>query len=146
MVWALRRFPAFPVFGRGDYLLQPIYAEDLAALAVEAGSRTDSLVAYAAGPETFTFRELLRMLAEAVGARVRLVRTRPSVGFALTRLAGLLLRDVALTRDEVDGLMAGLLTTGAKPTGITRLEDWLIDNSDGLGRGYASELRRNYRR
>ena len=26
MTWALRRFPVFPVFGRGDYKVQPIYA------------------------------------------------------------------------------------------------------------------------
>ena len=31
MAWALRRFPFFPVFGKGDYPVQPIYAEDLAA-------------------------------------------------------------------------------------------------------------------
>ena len=31
-------------------------------------------------------------------------------------------------------------------SGITRLEDWLIDNADGPGRGCDSELRRNYRR
>ena len=146
MAWALRRFPVFPVFGRGDYLLQPIYAEDLAAQAVEAGSRNDSLVADAAGPETFTFEELLRLLADAVGAQVRLVHTPPSLGFGLTKLVGLFLRDVGLTRDEVDGLMAGLLASGAAPTGMTRLGDWLADNADGLGRGYISELHRNYRR
>ena len=146
MAWALRRFPVFPVFGRGEYLLQPIYAEDLAALAVEAGSRSDSIVADAAGPETFTFEELLRLLAEAVGARTRLVHTPPSVGFGLTKLVGLLLRDVGLTRDEVDGLMAGLLASDAAPTGTTRLGDWLADNSGVLGQRYVSELRRNYRR
>ena len=32
MAWALRRFPVFSVFGDGDYRVQPIYAEDLAAL------------------------------------------------------------------------------------------------------------------
>ena len=107
MAWALRRFPVFPVFGRGDYPVQPIYAEDLAAQEVYAGSHKDSFVA-AAGPETFTFEELLRLLASAVGARARLVHTPPSRGFAFTRLVGLLLRDVVLSRDEVDGLMAGL--------------------------------------
>ena len=146
MAWALRRFPVFPVFGRGDYLLQPVYAEDLAALAVEAGSRNDSLVADAAGPETFTFEELLRLLAEAVGARVRLVHTPPSLGLGLTKLVGLFLRDVGLTRDEVDGLMAGLLTSDVTPTGTTRLEDWLADNRGVLGQLYVSEMRRNYRR
>ena len=37
MAWALRRFPVFPVFGSGDYPVQPTYAEDLAALAVAVG-------------------------------------------------------------------------------------------------------------
>ena len=145
MDWALRRFPVFPVYGNGHYHLQPVYAGELAAQAVEASSRTDSFVA-AAGPETFTFEELLRLLAEAVSARVRLVRTPPSVGFGLTNLVGLLLRDVGLTRDEVDGLMAGLLTSGAKPTGTTKLGDCLAENSGVLGQRYVSELRRNYRR
>ena len=146
MAWALRRFPVFPVFGRGDYPVQPIYAEDLAAQAVEAGSGCDSFVADAAGPETFSFEEVLRLLASAVGSRGRLVYTPPSLGLALTKLVGLLLRDVVLTRDEVDGLMAGLLTSDVTPTGYTRLNDWLEDNADALGRRYMSELRRNFRR
>ena len=118
----------------------------MATLAVEAGSRNDSFVAEAAGPEVFTFEELLRLLAEAVGARVRLVHTPPSLGFGLTKLVGLLPRDVVLSRDEVDALMAGLLTTGAAPTGITRFGDWLADNRGVLGQRHSSELRRNYRR
>ena len=96
MAGALRRFPVFPLFGNGDYKVQPIYAENLAAQAVDAGSGRDSFVADAAGPETLSFEELLRLLASAVGARVRLVRTPSSLGFALTRLVGLLLRDVVL--------------------------------------------------
>ena len=114
MAWALRRFPVFPVYGNGYYHLQPVYVGDLAAQAVEAGSENNSFVADAAGPETFTFEELLRLLAEAVGARVRLVRTPPTVGFGLTKLVGLFLRDVGLTRDEIDGLMAGLLNSGPR--------------------------------
>ena len=145
MAWALRRFPLFPVFGRGDYQVQPVYAEDVAALAVSAGSRTDSYVVDVAGPETFTFEELVRLLASAVCAPVRLVHTPSSWGFDLTRLVGLLLRGVVLTRDEVDGLMAGLLTMGVAPTGPTKLGDWLGDNGDRLGLSYVSELRRNFR-
>ena len=145
MAWALRRFPVFPVFGRGDYKVQPIYAEDLAAQAVDAVALRESFVADATRPETFTFEELLRLLAEAVGSQARLVHTPPAVGFALTRLVGLLLRDVGLTRDEVTGLMAGLLTSEAPPTGTTRLSEWLAEKGDHLGRRYVSELRRNWR-
>ena len=56
-----------------------------------------------------------------------------------------MMRDLALARDEIDGLMAGLLTSDAAPTGTTTLTDWLKDNADGLGRQYVSELGRNYR-
>ena len=45
MAWALRRFPVFPVYGSGDYPVQPVYVEDLAAQAVEAASRSESSVA-----------------------------------------------------------------------------------------------------
>ena len=30
MAWALRRFPVFPVYGKGDYPVQPVYVEDVA--------------------------------------------------------------------------------------------------------------------
>ena len=144
MAWALRRFPLFPVYGSGDYPVQPVYAGDLAAQALAAASRDGNSVADAAGPETFSFSGLLCQLASAMGLRTRLVRTPPPVGLALTRLVGLLVRDVALTRDEVDGLMAGLLTSTAEPTGATRLSDWLGENAGLLGRRYVSELRRNF--
>jgi len=52
MAWALRRFPVFPVYGKGDYPVQPVYAKDLAAQAVKAGSKRENLVVDAAGPET----------------------------------------------------------------------------------------------
>ena len=145
MAWALRRFPVFPVCGNGDYPVQPVYVEDLAAQAVEAGSQSESSVADAAGPDTISFEALLRLLASSMGVRARLVNTPPSVSLAVTRLVGFLMRDMALTRDEVDGLMAGLLTSGEPPTGTTKLSDWLAENGGWLGRRYISEMRRNFR-
>ena len=56
MAWALRRFPVFPVYGSGDYPVQPVYVEDLAAQAVEAGSLSESSVADAAGPKHVLLR------------------------------------------------------------------------------------------
>jgi nucleoside-diphosphate-sugar epimerase len=40
IAWFLRRFPVFPIAGSGDYLVQPVFVEDLAALAVTAGQET----------------------------------------------------------------------------------------------------------
>ena len=144
MAWALRRFPFFPICGSGDYPVQPIYAGDLADQAVAAASQAGNSVSDAAGPETLSFEALLRLIASSMGVRSRLVHTPPSLGLNLTRLVGLMMRDVVLTRDEVDGLMAGLLTSDAAPTGMTSLSSWLEDNSHHLGRRYASELSRHF--
>ena len=86
------------------------------------------------------------MLSEAVAALVRFVDTPPSLGSAPTRVAGLLLRDVVLTRYELYGLMAGWLICSSEPTGCTRLVHRLYDNASGLGARCVSELRRNFRR
>ena len=144
MAWALRRFPFFPICGNGNYPVQPIYAGDLADQAVAAASQAGNSVSDAAGPETLSFEALLRLIASSMGVPCRLVHTPPSLGLTLTRLVGLMMRDVVLTRDEVDGLMAGLLTSDAAPTGTTALSSWLEDNSHHLGRRYASELNRHF--
>ena len=75
IAWALRRFPVFPVYGGGDYPVQPVYAGDLAEQAVEAGSQRGNSVSDAAGPETMSFEALLRLLTVALGVHSRLVHT-----------------------------------------------------------------------
>ena len=146
MAWAIRRFPFFPIVGSGEYLVRPVYVDDLAALAVAAGSQAEDAITDAVGPETFTFEALLHLLATAVGSGCQFVHTSPAVSLALTGLIGLLIRDVVLTRDEIDGLSASLLTSDGPATGMTSLSSWLDDNGDALGRRYISELRRNFRR
>ena len=115
MAWALRRFPIYPVFGKGDYPVRPVYAGDVAAQAVEAASQHEDSIADAAGPEIFSYEMLIQTIAAAVGARSRLVHLPPPVGLAMTGLVGLMVRDVVLTRDEVDELMAGQFTSDAPP-------------------------------
>ncbi len=39
IAWCLRRLPVFGVFGDGQYRLQPIYVDDLAALAVNKAAK-----------------------------------------------------------------------------------------------------------
>ena len=107
------------------------------------GSQSETSVVDAAGLNTFSFDALLRLLVSSTGVRMCLLHTPPLVSFTLTGLAVLLMRDLALARDEIDGLLADLLTSDAPPTGTTRLSDWLRDNADGLGRRYVSELGRN---
>ncbi|HIE13622.1 MAG TPA: hypothetical protein EYP63_09425 [Desulfotomaculum sp.] len=57
---------------------------------------------------------------------------------------GHLVRDVVITRDELRGLMAGLLVSSGPVTGRVRLSGWLAENAGCVGTIYASELRRHY--
>jgi NADH dehydrogenase len=97
------------------------------------------------GPEAFRFDELVRLIAEALGSRARLLHGPPWLALLAARVLGLALSDVMLTRDELEGLMAGLLVSDRPPTGHTRFSEWVSANSATLGRRYANEIRRHYR-
>ena len=125
IAWFLRRFPAFPIAGPGDYPIQPVFVDDLAQLAVNAGAGSEDVVLDAVGPETFTFEEMVRLIARRVGSRARLIHVRPSVALLAARMAGWLVRDVVLTRDEIDGLLAGHLVSADPHTASTRFTEWL---------------------
>jgi NADH dehydrogenase len=145
IAWLLRRFPVFAVPGDGRYRLQPVFVDDLAALAVDCAMRDEDLTIDAVGPETYTFDELVKLLARAMGQRARLVRLPPRLALLASRVIGYGLRDVVLTADEVRGLMAGLLATESAPVGSTLLSHWLGEHGSSFGRRYASELARHYR-
>jgi uncharacterized protein YbjT (DUF2867 family) len=138
----LRRLWVFGVFGRGKYRLQPIYVDDLAALAVEHGAGRDNVTIDAIGPETFTYRELVKVIGEAIGKRRRIISVPPIVGYLAGWLLGKCVGDVMITREEVKGLMADLLHVDSPPTGSTRLTGWVHEHADSLGRKYTSELAR----
>lgn len=142
IAWALRRFPFFAVFGDGSYRLQPIYVEDLAALAVAEGKSQENSVINAIGPETFTYRELVEAVCAAIGRTRCIVKVSPGAGYAASRMIGWFVRDTFITREEIKGLMDGLLCVDTPPPGKTRLTDWMRANADSLGRNYASELAR----
>jgi NADH dehydrogenase len=146
IAWALRRFPLFAVFGDGSYRLQPICVEDLAVLAVTEGKRKENNIINAIGPETFTYRALVEAVGAAIGHQRRIVQVSPGLGYAASRAIGWLVRDTFITREEIKGLMDGLLFVNAPPAGNTRLSDWMRIHAKTLGRKYASELaRRNNR-
>ncbi len=145
IAWLLRRFPLFVIPGSGAYRLQPIFVEDLADLAVTHGARAENSVVDAIGPETLTFNDLVASIASAVGSRSRIVHLPPRIALGLSRVIGALRRDVILTREEVDGLLADLLVTDSMPAGKTGLSAWLAANAGAIGRGYQSELARHYR-
>jgi len=144
IAWMLRRFPVFGVFGDGQYKLQPIHVDDLAALAVDAGTHTQNTIINAIGPETFTYRDLARTLGQIIGHPRPIISVPPALGYAIGYITGKLLGDVLITREEIRGLMQNRLFVDAPPPAraVTKLTDWSRAQAATLGLRYANELAR----
>ncbi|MGH7036788.1 MAG: complex I NDUFA9 subunit family protein [Stellaceae bacterium] len=66
----LRHMPAFPLFGRGETRLQPVYVEDVAAGIVCAlQAPAPEPVQEFAGPHIYSYAELLRAIAAGIGGK-----------------------------------------------------------------------------
>ena len=142
IAWMLRRFPVYGLFGDGGYGIQPIYIEDFAKLAVDVGRKSENVTLDAIGPESFTFRELVETLGNIIDCPRRIVSIPPFLGVAAGKFIGGIVRDVVITKEEIGGLMAGLLCVDSPPLGSTKLTDWAREHCQDLGRHYASELAR----
>jgi NADH dehydrogenase len=138
----LRHLPVFGLFGDGSYRLQPIYVDDLAALAVEQGKHKENVTIDAVGPETFTYRDLVHAIGEIIGVQRPILTLPPSLAYVAGSVVGRLMGDVMITWPEVKGLMADLLYTDSPAAGKTRLTDWARENREQLGLRYASEIKR----
>jgi NADH dehydrogenase len=144
IAYFLRRFPVFLVPGDGAYRVQPVAAEDVARLASDEGQNSANRIVTAAGPDTYRFDELVAMIARAIGRCTRVVHAPMALTVAACGALGIVLRDVVLTRQEIQGLMDNLLVSGETPTGSANFENWLRSIRDQLGQEYRSELRRNF--
>lgn len=145
IAWLLRKFPIFAIPGSGDYRIQPVFVENVADIAVSAGRQDDNIVLDAVGPETFTFNELVRMIARQTNSRDRILHVRPRLAFFLAKLIGYVVKDVVITRDEIDGLMSSLLVSEGETTAPTLFSEWLDQDADKIGIRYISGLERRYR-
>jgi uncharacterized protein YbjT (DUF2867 family) len=145
IAWGLRRTPVFPVAGDGAYRVQPVSVEDTATICVDAAAGDENVVLDAAGPETITYEELVRLVAAAVGSKARIAHWPPRLVLALARATGAARRDVLLTPEELAGLQASLLVSDSAPHGRASFSAWVAANGETLGRGYVSELARNFR-
>jgi uncharacterized protein YbjT (DUF2867 family) len=143
IAWMLRRLPVFGVFGAGEYGIQPIHVDDFARLAVQQGQESANVVIDAIGPETFTYRELVRAIGVSIGKPRPIISVPPWLGYLVAALVGKLVGDVTLTRAEIEGLMQGLLCTSSPPAGTTKLTTWAREHADALGKNYASEIARH---
>lgn len=146
LAWTLRRLPVFGIPGDGRYPIQPVHVDDIAEAAIAAVGAPPGSVVDAAGPDIYTFREFVALVREAIGSHALVVPMPVGAALAAARLIGLVVRDEVLRRDEVGELQAGLMCSAAAPSGRIRLSEWLADNADSIGRHWANEMDRHFRR
>ena len=145
IAWFLRKSPVFLIPGRGEYLVQPVHVEDVAEAAAAGAELSGNDVQDCAGPETYSYRQLVLLVADALGVKCKILSVPPILAVMMAQLAGCVVKDVVLTRGEVQGLMAGLLVSHDPHTGRVKFSRWLEEHRDRLGISYASELTRHYR-
>ncbi|HEY8179404.1 MAG TPA: NAD(P)H-binding protein [Candidatus Limnocylindria bacterium] len=144
IAWLLRHLPVFLIPGDGQYGMQPAHVEDLADLAIAAAGGEDNTVQDVAGPETFTFEELLRLIRRETGSRVLLLHAPSGVALLAARSLSPILGDVLITSEEMEGLLAGVLVSHQPPLGRRQFSEWLHESAPWLGRRYLSEVGRHF--
>lgn len=144
IAFLLRHFPIFFIPGDGSYGIQPVHVEDLADLAVEGVYSQENYVIDAVGPDAYTFKELVQLVGEKIGAKRPLISVPPRLALLAAQFLSLFVNDVILTPEEVDGLMANLLVSKEPAHARTAFKDWLSSNRETVGIKYASELIRHY--
>ena len=142
IAWLIRTFPVFGYFGNGRYKLQPIYVEDLAALAIESAFNTENIIVDAIGNETYTYKELAITIAKMLQKKRIIIPIPPYIGYIIGLILGKLKGDVMITKEEIDGLMQNLLYTTSMPIGKIKLSQWLQNNKNNIGTKYNNEIQR----
>ena len=146
IAWTLRTFPMVLLPGNGEYPIQPVFVEDLAKIAVEASDSNHSQEIDAVGPEVLSYRDMVSLVRDKIGARCLILPSPKQVTYLAGRILGIMVKDIVLTKDEISGLSAGLLVSKSdQPAPApTKLSEWLEENATHLGREYASEVGRHY--
>jgi uncharacterized protein YbjT (DUF2867 family) len=97
----LRRFPVFPLFGRGHTAMQPVYVEDVAEAIARMFDGEQSLAYDLGGPRIYRYIELLALLRAKLQAHVAFV----PVPFPLWRAVAHLterLPQLPITRGQIE--------------------------------------------
>ena len=144
IAWLLRRLPIFGLPGDGSYKLSPVYVDDLAELAVDAVYKKENYIWDTVGPDEFTFKEMVQLIGKTIKANKLLIPLPPILALWAAQLMSIFVKDVMLTPEEVDGLMANLLISKEPSHCKTSLRSWLEENKTTVGKQYASELARHF--
>lgn len=81
-------------------------------------------------------------IGQNLGSKRPVISVPLGLSYWACRAIGILVRDVIITREEIQGLMEGRLRVDAPPLRRMKLTDWIRDHRASLGRRYTSEIAR----
>jgi uncharacterized protein YbjT (DUF2867 family) len=112
----LRRFPIYPMFGRGLTRLQPAYVEDVAEAIVRAlqGTETRAITYECGGPRVYSYKEFLRAVAHEAGLKPILVPFPFAAWHALAWISEML-PSPPITRNQVELMQVDTMSSPEMP-------------------------------
>ena len=120
MLKLFKRLPFFPMFGKGQMRLQPVYVEDVgqAIAKILQREQTGPDMFECGGPRIYSYEELLRTVASAAGIKVILFPV-PFAAWGALALISEMLPSPPITRNQVE-----LMQIDSTPRpGISGLEE-----------------------
>jgi uncharacterized protein YbjT (DUF2867 family) len=112
----IRRGPAVPVIGDGLYEIQPVYVEELCAVAARAALKdeTTGQIYEVVGPERLTYLALLDIIMRIVGKKRSIIHVPVFAARGAAWMMGKVIKPAPLTGDMINMLLAGSTGDGGK--------------------------------
>lgn len=103
LAFGMRIAPVFPVFGSGEYKLQPLFVTDLAQCIVKSITEPKAVnqAIEMGGPDAMTFNEIVDAVAEALGKKVFKLHLPLSLIKLSARLMGKILKKPPVSIDQL---------------------------------------------
>jgi NADH dehydrogenase len=126
--------PVIPVFGRGDFPIQPVWVEDVALAFALAAERRELTGAFElGGPEIVTYEDFVRAIGRASGHPRPVVHVPLSLVRFAARTFDVLGEYAPITTDQLEMLLAGSATPnnaiekvfGVRPARLERALEFL---------------------
>lgn len=116
IIGLLRALPVYPMFGKGETLLQPVHVENVgeAIAAMMQDAAAAGRIYEIGGPQTLSYAELLRLVAAEIGVRPRLVEMPYGLWFGLAGALSLL-PEPPVTRSQIELMEIDNVASGALP-------------------------------